>query len=677
MSLHNSLRCAAVILIALFVCGSSSAAAQPAKSNVPAGIQISKDLGRADAGAEINLTVHLKLNDKAAFDRAVDALYDPASPTFHQWMTNADLRRYAPAEEQRKSVRQELEKHGLTILSTDAFGFSIRAHGTIASVESAFNTEIHQFNYQGNIFRANVRNARLTGEAGNYVSSVAGLESHQVRPLYVRALDPRTQKPFPSIPLSAHASGFPPGSTTDCLSAPATYKLKGKTHLPVGDYSGTVYATDTNTSLVCDYLPSQLWTALGLDEVFAAGYNGAGQTIVLVEGYDYPTLEKDANEFYKLANLPLLNSSNFQIVYPEGKPNPNLGIETGWNIEMALDMDSSHSVAPGANIVVVATNGQDNEDFQNSISYVAENDLGNTISNSYAEDLDLFAGPDEQTSWDDTLEVATAKGISVNFSSGDGGDNGVGNPLGAPLIPADAPHATSVGGTSILNDLSNPGSTITTSWGDTWVLLEAGGVVSDPPIPYGLYGGGGGGESIFWPKPSWQKSLPGKGRQSPDVSALADPFTGFPIVITVGKTQYVEYGWGGTSLACPIFSGFWAIANQKAGNPLGQAAPLLAGLPYGSLHDVLPTTDSSPDNVTGTITDSSGTTTYTASQIFDGLLEGNTGFTSTIWPSDPEDILDFGFGLDSSLTVKHGWDNATGWGTPYGLTFINAVTGKK
>ena len=223
---------------------------------------------------------------------------------------------------------------------------------------------------------------------------------------------------------------------------------------------------------------------LGLDEVFAAGYHGAGQTIVLVEGYGYPTLEKDANEFYRLASLPLLNSSNFRIVYPEGKPaDPNAGILTGWNIEIALDMDSSHSVAPGAKIVVVATNGQDNEDFQNSILYVAENDLGKTVSNSYEEDLDLIAGADEQISWDDTLEVATAKGISVNFSSGDGGDNGVGNPLGAPGVPSDAPHATSVGGTSILNDLSNPGSTITTSWGDTWVYLESGGVVNDPPAP--------------------------------------------------------------------------------------------------------------------------------------------------------------------------------------------------
>jgi len=673
MTLNSSLRW----LIALLAVGGSSSFAQRSESNVPAAIQISKDLGRADASSEINITVHLKLSDKAGFDQAVDNLYDPASPSFHQWMTNSDLRKYAPAEGQRAMVRRELENHGLTILSTDAFGFSIRARGTIASMESAFHSELHNFEYNGTLFRANVVNARLNGEAGSYVSSVAGLESHQVRPLAIRALNPHTLQPMRSIRLAAAASGFPPGSTTDCLSAPATYTLQGSTALPVGFYSGTVYSTDAVTGPICDYLPSQLWTALGLDEVYAAGYNGAGQTIVLVEGYGYPTLEQDANAFYKLANLPALDASNFHIVYPEGKPNPDLGILTGWNIEIALDLDSSHSVAPGAKIVVVATNGQDNEDFQNSILYVAENDLGHTVSNSYEEDLDLIAGPDEQTSWDDTLEVATAKGISVNFSSGDGGDNGLGTPLGAPLVPSDAPHATSVGGTSILNDLNNPGSTITTAWGDTWVFLDEDGVVADPPAPFGLYGGGGGGESVFWPKPKWQKSLPGTGRQTPDVSALADPYTGFPIVVTSGTEQFVEYGWGGTSLACPIFSAFWAIANEKAGHSLGQAAPAIAALPYGGVQDVLPTTDSTPNNVTGLITVESGSTTYSAPKIFGSLLEGNHGFTSTIWPDDPGIfVLDFGFGLDSSLTVKKGWDNATGWGTPYGLTFIDAVTAK-
>ena len=664
---------AIISVMALLAVLGSSAYAQLVKNNVPAAIRFSKDLGRSDLSKEINITVHLELSDRAAFDKAVAALYDPASPTYHHWMTNTDLAKYAPPEAQREMVREELRGHSLTILSTDAIGFSVRARGTIGNIESAFNTELHEFEYNGRSFRANVRNARLTGEAGNHVSTVAGLEGHQVRPLAVRAVDPKTKEAFPSVPLGKMAKGntFPPLSTTSCLSAPATYDLVGATSLPVGVYTGTVYSVDSK--LICDYLPNQLQTALGLDQVYAAGYDGTGETIVLVEAYGYPTLEKDANAFFALAGLPKLTSSNFRIVYPQGKPNPTLGIIEGWNIEMALDLDWAHSIAPGAKIVDVITVGQDNEDFQNSISYVAENNLGNQISNSYEEDLDLLSGPSEQTSWDEVLQVATAKGITVNFSSGDSGDNGVGKPLGAPLIPSIAPHATAVGGTSILNDVSHPGSTITTAWGDTWVFLQSG-EVFDPPLGIGLIGGGGGGESTFWPKPSWQSALPGTRRVSPDISALSDPFTGVPIVISQGSTQFIQYGWGGTSLGCPIFTAFWALANQKAGHALGQAAPLIAALPYGGVQDILPITDSTAHNVTGVIVDQNGATTYSASEIFVGLLEGNKSFTSAIWPEDSEDVLDFGFGLDSSLTVRHGWDNATGFGTPYGLAFINAVT---
>jgi hypothetical protein len=75
-----------------------------------------------------NITVHLKLSDKAAFDKAVDD----------------DLKKYTPSEAQRSSVRQELVGHGLTILSNDKIGFTIRAHSTIANAESVFNTEIHR-----------------------------------------------------------------------------------------------------------------------------------------------------------------------------------------------------------------------------------------------------------------------------------------------------------------------------------------------------------------------------------------------------------------------------------------------------------------------------------------------------------------------------------------------------
>jgi subtilase family serine protease len=666
-----SLTLCAVLLLAL---GASSAYAQVAATNVPSGIRLSKDLGHVDPSIEINITVHFKLNDKAAFDKAVDALYDPASPTFHKWMTPADLKMYAPSEDQRQAVRKALESHGLTVLSTDPIGFTIRAHGTIANVESAFNTEIHQFQHNGKVFRANVKNAQLSGAAGNYVSTVAGLESHQVRPLYARAFNPRTGKTYPPLRLDrlANTSSFPPGFiTTQCLFAPQTITLEYGGVLPEAVYTGTVYEEN---GIPCAYQPQQLQTAYGLNAVYEQGLDGTGQTVVLVEAYGYPTIEKDANAYFKLTGLPLLNKDNFKIIYPEGKPaDPNAGILEGWEVEIALDVQSAHTIAPQANILVVATNGQDSEDFQYSIDYVANNQLGNSLSNSYEEDIDIVSGALEQESWDEALEVATAQGVSVNFSTGDDGDDGLGTPVGAPGVPSVAPHATAVGGTSILNDVSHPGSTITTAWGDTLSFLAFPGTVLDPPEAYGFLGGGGGGESIFWPKPSWQASLPGKGRQTPDVSALADPNTGVTIVVTENGVQELQCCWGGTSLASPIFTAIWAIANQAAGSPLGQAAPAIAALPYGGIQDVLPTTDSSPNNVAGTITDANGTTTYSASDLFSGLLEGNKHFTSAFWPVDG-DLLDWGFGLDSSFTVRHGWDNATGYGTPNGLTFIDAVT---
>ena len=205
--------------------------------------------------------------------------------------------------------------------------------------------------------------------------------------------------------------------------------------------------------------------------------------------------------------MPLLKSSNFSIVYPEGKPvDPNAGVLTGWNIEIALDVQWSHSMAPGAKIIVVAAAGQDNEDFQDAMSYIVNNKLGNAVSDSWLEDTDLIAGPLEEESYDNLLKIAAAKGVSFQFSSGDSGDGGLGTPIGAPGVPSNSPHATAVGGTSIVNNINGTGYE-PLGWGTSFVLLNQGGVV-DPQSPQPFWGGSGGGESVHFPKPSWQKGLP-------------------------------------------------------------------------------------------------------------------------------------------------------------------------
>jgi subtilase family serine protease len=670
-------------LIKLFVSGVTAAVifttvltpatmAQQITSNVPNSVRKADDLGLVDFAKEINITVHLKLQNEAAFDKAVDALYDPASPTFHKWMTDEDLKTYEPSREQFEAVRAELVKHGLTILSIDENRFSIRAHGAAGNVETAFNTHIHEFRRNGKTFRAQVEDARLSGAAGDYVAAVAGIESHQVRPLLRRALDPLTRQAPATIPLTKvqTSGGLGAFITDQFLHPPKTFTFTTPgASLPVGVYYGNVY--DGNPQLVPDYTPAQLQTRYGLPAAYKQGLDGTGQTIVLLEAYGYPTIESDANAFFQLVGLPQLTSSNFSIVYPEGQPaSPTIGVLTGWDIEIALDVQWAHVIAPGAKIVVVASNGQDSEDFQAAISYITSHTLGHTVNDSWEEDLDLIAGPLEQQSFDQVLRVAAAKGISFNFSTGDSGDDGLGSPVGAAGVPSNSPHATAVGGTSILNNVGTSDFE-TLGWGTSTVLLNESGVL-DPPQPQPFFGGSGGGESVFFPKPSWQKALPGTGRQTPDVSALADPYTGVPIVVTENGVQGLEPGWGGTSLACPIFTAFWAIADQKAGHALGQAAPLIAGLQPGDLLDVVP--HSSLTNPSGTIFDSNGATFYSPADLFAGQTFGTTQFISAIW--NPGGGLDFdlSFGLDTSLTVTKGWDNVTGYGTPNGLTFFDAVT---
>jgi subtilase family serine protease len=644
-------------------------------------VQKASDLGAVDPALEMNLTVYVNSHNQAAFDKAVDALYDPESATYHQWMTDQDLAKYAPTAADVTAVEKELQKHGLSVISTDPNGFFVRVHGTAAQVQQAFQTQIHNLSVNGKTFFAHVQNAQLTGTAGSLVGSVVGLTQGGVKPMYKRATNPRTgAAPAPISMSKAQAVGLGGIITTRCLQPPAVeeYTTAGAS-LPVGVYFGTLYNPPLNANgiqLVCDFTASQLQAHYGLTAAYKQGLNGAGQTIVLLEAYGYPTMMQDANAFSTLMGLPLLNNTNFSVVYPEGVPNPTVGVLLGWDIEIALDIQWAHSMAPGAKILVVATYGQDSEDFQASMNYIISNKLGTVVSDSWEEDTDLFAGPAEQDSFNTILKKAAAKGISFQFSSGDGGDDGLGSPVGSSEVPSNSPYATGVGGTSILNNPSGTGQW-EVGWGDDVTYIALGGVV-DPPLPLGFLGGAGGGESVYYAKPAWQSKLSGTGRQSPDVSALADPYTGVPIVITAQGIQYLEAGWGGTSLASPIVTAILAIATQKAGKALGQAAPLvasLAGGTTGAVTDILPLT--SPTNLAGTIFDSNGPTYYSPASFFAPFLYTTQGFISVDYPLSPGPLGvagAFAFGIDSSLTVTTGWDNVTGYGVPNGLTFINAIS---
>jgi subtilase family serine protease len=660
-----------------------SASAQSADGEQVGSMTAPKDLGRVVSDQAQTISVYLNLHDQAGFDQAVSALYDPASSTFHHWFTDSDFAKYAPTAAELQTVRAELERQGLETVSVDPLNFSLRVRGNTAAIESAFHTELHTISYGKSLVQTPMSEPKLAGSAGDLVAATVGVERHQVQPQFAIAKNPLTGEPLFEKALSkaqSPAGIFGDSITGTALAAPQTVLMTTPgAPLPTATYSGPLY--DNNPTAVVSYTPSQLQRHYGLTSLVRQGYDGRGQTIALVEGFGYAAAEADANLAASAFGLPPLNSKNFQVIYPEGQPaSPNAADLTGWTTEIALDIQSAHAIAPGATIVEVASDGQDNEDFIAAIEYIIAHRVATIVSDSWETDAEITSGTPEEQAFNTVLERSAAAGIAVQFSSGDSGDQGLDTPLGAVSVPSNSPFVTAVGGTSVLNDpLANSdltGRDIVTGWGTAVaVLADSSSGVEDPPEDLGFQSGAGGGESLYYSKPSWQRNLPGKGRQVPDVSALADPQTGFPVVATVGGVQNAIAGVGGTSLASPLFSGIWAIAQQYNHETLGQAAPTIARLRPGQITDVVDTSDLTPHNTSGTITDSNGATFYTPLDIFAGAIETipQTNYLVAIVPQGDGAWAALAFGADTSLTVEPGWDNVTGYGEPNGLPFIQAV----
>ena len=638
-------------------------------------IQSSSDLGSARPSEVSTITVHLKMHNEEAFDKALEALYAPGSSSYHQWMTPDDLAKYAPTADEIEAVKAELTAHGLSIVSVGSDKLSIRARGSIASMESAFQTQIHEFKRDGAIFHANITPAKLTGSAGNLVKSVSGLSNFPLKSMAKHAINPATGKSIPTIPLADATAGALSNHYTDkCFPGPEslTLPMLNGAPLPVGQFNGNVYQSDPafGRGHVCGWTPAQVRAHYSLTAAYKNGIDGSGQTIVIVDGPSDPTVQEDLVQFSRMVGLPAITPSNFQIVYPDGVPSQwYLQNVADWDEEADLDIEWAHAIAPGANIVLLITPTQDWSELEYAIQYAQENKLGNVISNSYGYP-EVGWGEVTLKGFNQVLKKAAAQGIAVNFSSGDYGDEGTGSPDGGgAMFPSTSQYVTAIGGTSIgLPNGTSHGAEV--GWGNNAAEISNGYGVLDPPFFDGYQSGSGGGVSEYISKPSWQKFLPGKYRQVPDISAIADPYTG-GIVVLSGQVGVI----GGTSLACPIFSAIWTLADQEAGAPLGQAAPLIATLPSTAVTDIVPF--GSSNNVIGDIQDSNGTTFYTSDTLLAPLDTTTTYFSALWFYEEIPGYVVLSFGTDSSLTVTQGWDNVTGWGVPNGWAFITAAAAEK
>jgi subtilase family serine protease len=302
--------------------------------------------------------------------------------------------------------------------------------------------------------------------------------------------------------------------------------------------------------------PAKTRKAYGFDQL---ANQGAGQTIAIVDAYDDPNIESDLGVFNSQFGLPACTTANgcFRKIYAQGsKPNTN----AGWALEISLDVEWAHAIAPQANILLVeaATNS-----FANLLGAVdvAVANGASVVSMSWGGGE--FSG---ETSYDSHFSVS---GVTFTASSGDSG-NGV-------EYPAASPFLVGVGGTTLNVDSSGN------------YLSES------------AWSGSGGGISAVENEPSYQATFgipndPGGQRGVPDVSYDANPNTGFSVYDTVRYQG--QSGWfqvGGTSAGAPQWAALFAIANSirvaggkatltSAGGPIYTVA---AGAGYAAnYHDI-------------------------------------------------------------------------------------------
>jgi subtilase family serine protease len=550
--------------------GPATAASRPGRhllnGSQPHWLSKAKAMPSAPAdSSSISFGLLLKLRDQAGAEATLASISDPDSAAYGNWLTNRQfVDRFAPAASDVSAVQSWLKSQGFTLNQTLG-GMYVEASGTTAQINKTFGTKMENYSYQGQTVHANSTALSLPdGTPSAVVGILAG----------VTGLDQGSTLKKPADTLPGPDTGFRIGQ-------------------PTSSYFGQKIATDKPSKdgkkqpyVIRGYEPKQYQSAYGETDLLKHGIDGRGVTVAITDAYASPTIVKDTTIYNSRHGLPAWKRGQFSQITPG--PNGYGQIDdcgaSGWYGEETLDVESVHSMAPGAKVVYVG--GADcNAGLDNAWAATIDNHVADIVTNSWGFANDVV----DQTSLDFYSQFsieAALTGITVDFSSGDDGDQTEGGTqpaLKTVDFPADLPYVTGVGGTSVGIDKHN-NRAFEYGWQNAYYSLSDDG---KSWVDEAYSSGGGGGTSVIFPQPFYQRGVVpdaiskywgGKAmRTVPDISMPGDPNTG----LRVGQTQtfpdgvyYDEYRIGGTSLASPLLAGVQAVASQKAHHKVGFANPL-------------------------------------------------------------------------------------------------------
>ncbi len=577
--------------------------------SVPRFVATAPDAGPAAAATTVEGEVYLSLQDEVGAQAFATAVSTPGSSRYGHYLSPAAwISRYSPSRADLAAVEKYLTDSGLTIFAVPTSRQYVVFRGPAPKAAAAFGTTLRSYRVGGTTVTAPATAPTLPAGVASHVLGVSLGDSRSklTRPANVRpnsgtAAAGRTRSPKPGAPKSgAPTAGAPKfgaravaASSTACSSSWAQHS----TTLP-GAYGRTSFPT-----YLCGYLPSQLRSAGGLNKQINSGLDGTGQTVGIVDAYASPTIVRDTNDYMRAVGSPLLTRFT-DISEPASRFNDEAlcGGPSGWQGEQTLDVQSAHSVAPGARILY---SGGFNcgAGIDVAVSKILDRGLANIVSNSYGY-LGEAASDDLARGGQNIHLQAAGEGIGMYYSSGDSGDESINLGYTSPDFPASSPFVTAVGGTSEAIG-ANGSYLFETGWESARTQVVKG--AYSPALPGPFRFGAGGGVSALFAEPAYQKGVvPAKlansvdgtpSRVVPDIADLADPYTGFQIAIrpilddtTLETGPLVYETYGGTSLASPIAAAKAALVQDATNRRIGFANPAIyaaaKALPSG-FHDVV------------------------------------------------------------------------------------------
>ena len=631
------------VLVSLLLCGSASISQQPAPATrivdpidesrlVTLGGSVHPLATAAnDRGAvsdnmpleRMHLVLKRSASQESALRQLIGEMHTPGSASYHKWLTPDDFgKQFGPADQDIAAVQAWLGGHGFNVVKVNPGKQTIEFSGNASQLSDAFHAQIHQYQVNGETHYANATDPQIPAALAPVVGGFVSLNNFRLK----------------------HYSH---------ILGKAAYNSKTDQATPEwtqGNSSGVNFVLS----------PGDYAVQYDLNPLYAAGTNGSGQTIAIV---NESNINIDlVNQFRSLFNLP---ANPPQVIIDGNDPGID-GINNPYGLNYAsgeayLDVEWAGAVAPNATVdLVIAGDTAVESGLFLAAEHAVYGNVAPIVSLSFGECEQYLLGTNSFLN--QLWEQAAAQGITVLVSAGDGGPAGCDNfdidyyaVEGLAVSGfASTPYNVAVGGTDFYySDYATGAASISNYWTSSPSQLPAVSLLKQIPeqpwndSQYGLnainlynrngetsiVGGSGGASSSAvcsrswtayssctgtvsgYPKPAWQTGagVPNDSvRDIPDVSLFAangQNYSFYPMCAEDGDCQAPSgsgqvqiTGTGGTSASAPAFAGIMALVNQRYGRQ-GQANfvlyPLKAQFP-AAFHDVTRGTNSVPCNITNT-----------------------------------------------------------------------------